>query len=99
MMFVFERDSPTLVTYTAGLSCTGQTFSHAPHPMQSEGSTWGRCTCTDVIAGGAPPSEGFGSRFGMSSSSTQIAFGEVGQNSSHTMHGVPIAHGRQRPWS
>jgi hypothetical protein len=76
------------VTYTAGRSCTGHTFSQAPQPMQSFGSTCGRCTWT------AAPL-----RSGTSTSSTQIAFGDVGQNSSHTMHGVAIDHGRQRPWS
>jgi hypothetical protein len=29
----------------------------------------------------------------------QIAFGETGQNSSHTMHGVSMAQGKQRPRS
>jgi hypothetical protein len=38
-------------------------------------------------------------RSGTSISSTQMALGEVGQNSSHTMQGVAMAHGRQRPWS
>jgi len=49
--------------------------------------------------GGEPSGPGVASRTGWSTSSTQIALGDVGQNSSHTMQGVPIDHGRQRPWS
>ena len=33
--------------------------------MQSDGSTWGRCTCTVSIAGSFPSSPGFESRLGM----------------------------------
>src|SRR5579883_2296150 len=99
MTLVLLRVSPTLVTYTAGSSCTGQTFSHAPHPTQRLGSTCGRCRCTVLYAGGAPSGPGLLSRTEASTSSTQIAFGDVGQNSSQTMHGVCIAHGRHRPWS
>src|SRR5829696_6824984 len=96
---VFDRVSPTLVTYTAGLSCTGQTFSQAPQPMQSDGSTCGRWTWTSSIFGSPPFSEAMGRRLGTVASSTQIAFGDVGQNSSQTMHGVLIDQGRQRPRS
>src|ERR1700690_315684 len=97
MTFVLLRVSPTLVTYTAGSSCTGHTFSHAPQPTHRLGSTCGRCKCTVLYAGGAPSAPGLLSRTVASTSSTQIAFGDVGQNSSHTMHGVCIAQGRQRP--
>jgi hypothetical protein len=38
-------------------------------------------------------------RFGTSTSSAQMAFGDVGQNSSQTMQGVAIDQGRHRPWS
>src|SRR3954454_6244457 len=97
MMFVLLRVSPMLVTYTAGRSCTGQTFSHAPQPMQRAGSTCGRCRCTFFIPGGSPFGPGSADRTGASTSSTPMALGEVGQNSSHTMHGVCIDHGKHRP--
>src|SRR3954465_825828 len=77
----------------------GQTFSQAPQPMHSDGSTCGRCTLTVSIASASPLALYLLARFGTSTSSAQIALGEVGQNSSQTMHGVAIAHGKQRPWS
>src|SRR3954471_24063019 len=97
MMLVFERVSPALVTYTAGLSTIGQTFSQAPQPIHSDGSTWGRWTLIVSIASASPLALYLLARFGTSTSSAQIALGEVGQNSSQTMHGVAIAHGKQRP--
>ena len=72
----------------AATSPTGQRFSQMPQPVQRWGSTIGRCRRT-----GRP------SRPGSSTSSNQMALGSVGHISSQTMHGMPMAHGRQRPRS
>ena len=65
--------------------------------MHSDGSTCGFCTWIFSISGSLPSAPGLSLRFGTSSSSTQMALGDVGQNSSHTMQGVPIDQGKQRP--
>src|SRR5690606_8234305 len=96
---VLERVSPALVTYTAGLSTMGQTFSQAPQPIQSEGSTCGFCTLIVSILACSPFATYLSSRLGTSVSSAQMALGEVGQNSSQTMQGVAMDHGKQRPLS
>src|SRR6478609_3505298 len=77
----------------------GHTFSQAPQPMHREGSTCGRCTLIVPIASASPLALYLLSRRGTSASSAQMALGEVGQNSSQTMQGVAMAHGKQRPWS
>jgi hypothetical protein len=79
-----DRDSPLLVTRIAGLSGSGQTCSHPPHPVHRSGTTRGRGTSTTLPSG-----------CGTSRFSNQIALGDTGQNSSHTMQGLPCAHGRQ----
>jgi hypothetical protein len=76
------------VTRIAAGEATGHFASHSPHPMQRPGSSRGRPTRTTA------PSARIAS-----TGSSQIAFGLVGQTSSHTTHGVAIAQGRQRPQS
>src|SRR5690606_9476575 len=98
MTLVLERLSPALVTYTAGWSTTGHTFSHAPQPTHNSGSMCGRLTMT-VGASAIWDEAASAGRAGTATSSVQIALGEVGQNSSQTMHGVAMAQGKQRPRS
>jgi ubiquinone/menaquinone biosynthesis C-methylase UbiE len=86
-VFVSDRDSPTEETRMAALSFTGQMCSQAPQPVHRSA----RMTGLLSVRGSPSTSTSITDRV--------MALGETGQNSSQTIHGVSIAHGRQRPLS